>query len=187
MTKYYLKAFDGTMVHEGLGELSNDPRDPGGMTYSGIARRWWPKLRMWTIIDMCLAEDRKIPLQKLLPEIKEFYHTNFWNLICGDKLAQMSPVLAEEVFDTAVNIDPYDATKLLQQAFNVARGNYQEDLLADGRLGPKTLQALEIYFQLPGGKSANEEMLLNCCNGEQYVFYKANPKRKIFRGWFSRV
>lgn len=187
MNDHYIKAFDKTMKNEGLGKLSNDPRDPGGMTYSGISRRWWPKLKMWKVIDKCLAENKPIPLNDLLPEIKEFYLTNYWNLICGDSLAQMSPALAFEVFDTAVNIGPYDATRLLQQAFNVARGNYQEDLLTDGRLGQKTLKALETYFQLPGGRSANEEILLNSCNGEQYEFYKKNPKRKIFRGWFSRV
>ena len=185
---HFETAFDLTMDEEGLGKLSNDPNDPGEMTYSGISRRWWPKLRMWDIIDICLAEDRKIPLLELLPEIKTVYRSGFWDKICGDRLAAMSPALAYEVFDTAVNLDPADATRLLQQAFNVARGNYQKDLLVDGRLGGETLGALDIYFRsMPGSRARNEKILLNCCNGEQYEFYKHNPRRKYFRGWFGRV
>ena len=42
-------AFDATMRNEG--GYGNDPQDPGGETYRGIARKFHSKWEGWTTID----------------------------------------------------------------------------------------------------------------------------------------
>jgi lysozyme family protein len=168
------------MQHEGFDLLTNSPIDPGGQTYSGISRVYWPDWAGWAFVD---AEER--PPVEL---VELFYRTNFWNRVQGDRLAKISPEVAYEIFDTAVNLGVTAAVRFLQTAYNLSRGVYGEDLQVDGKLGPVTLTAIGRYMpSRPGGKELNEEILLNCMNGEQYIFYKANPKHKYFRGWFTRI
>lgn len=185
---YFLTAFTQTMVIEGEKQLTKIARDPGGMTYSGISRVYWPHWEGWKVIDAWLSK-RAAPIPDALDGmVSDFYRVNFWGRIQGDALATLSPKLAYEVFDTAVNLDVTPAVRFLQKGYNVARGEAFQDLLVDGKLGPKTIGAIGIYLSsLPGGKDLNEEILLNCMNGEQYIYYRANPRRKYFRGWFRRV
>jgi len=79
------------------------------------------------------------------------------------------------------------AVTWLQEGHNVASGGMFE-LEVDGLLGPKTIETIRNYLaRQPGSRKNNEEILLNCMNGEQYLWYKKNPRRKHFRGWFRRV
>lgn len=185
---HFEQAFSLTMENEGLGELTNDPRDPGGMTYSGISRRYWPEWEGWALIDVSLETGAEIDQSLLLRDVKSFYRINFWNRIQGDRLAELSPAIAYEMFDTAVNMNVTHAVSFLQTGHNISRGEYGNDLEVDGKLGPKTIEALRNYLNSqPGSPKLNEEIILNCMNGEQYIFYKNNPRRKYFRGWFRRV
>lgn len=178
-------AFTQTMEIEGMGQLSNNPHDAGKMTYSGISRVYWPEWSGWAKIDAWLKGGRAGSID-LTTEVKDFYRVNFWNRIQGDLLSDISPAVAYEIFDTAVNMDVTRAVRFLQTGFNVGRGEWGEDLLDDGKLGPKTLEVIKAYLN-NGNFKTNEEILLNCMNGEQYIFYKGNPKRRYFRGWFRRV
>lgn len=178
-----------TMGHEGEDKLTNDKLDPGGMTFSGISRVNWPYWEGWALVDEWAKAPRGTPVPAALsPMVKQFYRVNFWGRIQGDALAALAPDLAFEVFDTAVNMDVSQAVRFLQAGYNVARGEYWSDLLIDGKLGPKALAAVRVYLaSAPGTLRENLDILLNCMNGEQYVFYKANPRRRRFRGWFKRV
>ena len=173
-------AFSRTMTHEGYRVETNNPIDPGGQTYSGISRIYWPDWEGWAFIDAGEHPPNEI--------VELFYRVNFWNRIQGDTLAAIALEVAFEIFDTAVNVGVTRAVEFLQTAYNISRGSYGKDLLIDGRLGPGTISAIGRYIaSRPGGKELNEEILLNCMNGEQYIFYKANPKHKYFRGWFTRL
>lgn len=189
ITGHFDLAFNKTMEIEGKNQLTNDRLDPGGQTYSGISRVYWPEWEGWPIIDTWLADKSKpFPIEVLEPMVRKFFRINFWNRIQGDRLAELAPLVAYELFDSAVNVDVTRAVTWLQHGFNVARGEYGEDLVVDGRLGPKTISALNIYLaSKPGSHDLNEEILVNCMNGEQYIFYRANPRHKYFRGWFRRV
>jgi len=181
--EHFLKALSKTMQHEG--HYSADKLDPGGETYMGISRVYWPDWRGWVKIDEWLLAGK--PEMNLDEDVREFYRVNFWNRIQGDWLAEISPAIAYEVFDTAVNIGVSSAVKFLQVGHNIASG-YAYELTVDGKLGPKTLEMISRYLSMrPGSYELNEEILLNCLNGEQYVHYKANPNHKHFRGWFRRV
>ena len=190
MKIYYDQAYDATMAHEGAGQRSNDRMDPGGETFAGISRVYWPEWAGWKMIDKWLREGEPFKPEEvalLEPMVRQFYRVNFWHRVQGDKLAEMSPKLSAEVFDSAVNMGVTNAVRFLQAGYNVGNG-MGDDLLVDGLLGPKTLAAIKRYLATqPGTPALNEEILLNCMNGEQYIFYKNNPKHKYFRGWFRRV
>lgn len=178
-------AFEKAMGHEGLDLLSDDNQDPGGQTYSGISRVYWPDWVGWNLVDKWIETGEKAPV---LPDmVKAFYRINFWNRIQGDKLAEIAPAVAYEVFDTAVNMDVSKAIRFLQTGHNVASGGAYE-LVVDGKLGPVTLATIKVYLaSRPGSFGLNQEILLNCMNGEQYIHYKNNPQHKRYRGWFRRV
>jgi len=178
-------AFEKTMGHEGLGLLSDDLQDRGGQTYSGISRVYWPDWQGWKFVDEWI---RTGEANNILPElVKDFYRVNFWNRIQGDKLAEISPAVAHEVFDSAVNMGVTQAVMFLQEGHNVGSGGAYE-LVVDGKLGPTTISTIRVYLaSRPGSFAINQEILLNCMNGEQYIFYKNNPQHKRYRGWFRRL
>ena len=178
--RYFEEALLRTLEHEGEGQRSNRANDPGGDTYSGISRVYWPDWSGWEYID----RDNYVMADNLVPG---FYEINFWNRTQGDKLANLMPEIAYEVFDTAVHAGVKKAVRILQTAYNVANGG-RYHLLVDGLLGPKTLEAIKRYLATePGLPETNADILLNCMNGEQYIYYKANPLSKENRGWFRRL
>lgn len=182
-------AFVKTMANEGYQELSNDKMDSGGMTFSGISRVYWPDWAGWPIIDQWISAPPGSPFPVELEKLtKLFYRQNFWNRFQGDAIAALAPEIAIEMFDTAVNLGITRAVEMLQAGYNVARGLYWSDIEVDGLIGEETIRALTGYLSSsPGSKSDNLQILLNCMNGEQYIYYKSRPKRRYFRGWFKRV
>jgi lysozyme family protein len=178
-------AFEKTMGNEGLGVLTNDHLDKGGQTYSGISRVYWPNWEGWKLVDKWIVTDAKDPA--LSGMVKNFYKINFWDRMQGDRLALISPVIAYEMFDSAVNMDVVQAIRFLQAGYNVGSG-FETELIVDGKLGPETLEAIKKYLtSRPGSFELNQEILLNCMNGEQYIFYRNNPQHKRYRGWFRRL
>ncbi len=177
---HFLEAFKRTMLMEGEGERTNREFDPGGDTYSGISRVYWPKWEGWKYLDQGDVE-------KADDLVKEFYLVNFWNRMQGNKLAAIAQEVAYEVFDTSVHAGVNQAVRIMQTAYNVASCGWAR-LLVDGLLGPVTIVTIKRYMVTqPGSPTINLEILMNCLNGEQYVFYKANPNLKKNRGWLRRV
>ncbi len=186
----FQEAFDRTMRHEG--EYSDDRKDMGGETFRGISRVYWPGWSGWHVVDRYKRDPDLTCFRKsgIADMVQSFYKVNFWYRIQGDQLAAISPEVAYEVFDTAVNLDVPDAVKFLQTALNMQRMATRAfpELAVDGKLGPKTIIALKLYLDTePGTPDNNEKILLNCMNGEQYICYKNNPQHVYFRGWFLRI
>ena len=98
------------------GGYVNDPRDPGGETKFGIAKRSHPDI---DIANLTLDQARTI------------YLTDYWQPIRGDDLPAALAVL---LFDAAVNQGPKTAVQLLQRAVGT---------IADGVVGPATLAAAQ--------------------------------------------
>jgi lysozyme family protein len=185
-SKIFDIAFNLTMDIEGKGELTNNRLDPGGQTFSGISRVYHPRWQGWAFIDKWQAGE-SINWALVDELTRTFYLENFWDRVQGNAIASISPAIAYELFDTSVNVGVTRAVEFMQIAHNVsAKGSHE--LLVDGLLGPKTLDTIRKYISTqPGTPELNTEILLNCMNGEQYIFYKSNPKRKEFRGWFTRL
>jgi lysozyme family protein len=183
------KAYSITLGHEG--GYSNDPYDVGGETYKGVSRSYYPDWAGWTIIDKAKS-DPKFPncLQgnnKLDVLIKQFYKENYWNLFWGDQLPNQE--VANELFDTGVNMGVGRAVKYLQKALNVLNRNQNDyaDVVEDGSFGMNTLGALNQYLAID-----DESFLLKIMNilqGMHYIDYmtKSPTQEKFARGWLKRV
>jgi lysozyme family protein len=105
--------------HEG--GYVNDPKDPGGETNFGIAKRSHPDV------------DIKNLTKKGAIEI---YKEHYWD---RNKVESLSEELRHIYFDMCVNQGRGRAVKILQQSAN-AKG---AELKVDGGMGPKTIAAMD--------------------------------------------
>jgi len=182
-------AYTKTMKHEG--GYVNDKVDVGGETYAGISRVYHKNWGGWEIIDD-LKKKSDFPknlsghviLQRMMAV---FYKQHFWDVNRLDEVR--SQAVAEEMFDTGVNMGVRRAASFLQEGLNYLNRNEQmyKNLVVDGFIGPLTLRVLDIIL-----RSGDEEILLKIMNvlqGMHYLnFIKQSPIQERFaRGWFSRV
>ena len=118
-----LTTFDDIIevVLEHEGGYVNDPKDPGGETNFGIAKRSHP--------DVDIANLTR-------EEAKDIYYEDYW---CDNKVPHVPDNLKHIYFDMCVNQGRGRAVKILQRAAN-AKG---AGLKIDGGMGPKTLSAIE--------------------------------------------
>jgi len=105
--------------HEG--GYVNDPKDPGGETNFGVAKRSHP--------DVDIANLTK-------DGAKEIYKEHYWD---ANKVESLSEDLRHIYFDMCVNQGRGRAVKILQQSAN-AKG---ADLKVDGGMGPKTIASMD--------------------------------------------
>lgn len=186
----FVKGFENTMGHEG--GYVDDKDDRRGETYRGISRNNFDDWKGWKKIDKHkpindgfrkkLAQDES--LQK---DVRDFYKKEFWNRFKGDDIANQE--LAEEIFDTAVNMGSRVAGRFFQQGLNLLNrdGRLYADLEEDGFVGAKTIEALNKYLKTD--KSDLLLKLLNILQGARYIeIMRNNPtQEKYVRGWLSRV
>lgn len=195
MTMCFETAFYKTMYREGWGKESNHKADPGGRTFSGISERYWPEWEGWRILSAVHGDPtNKGLLADLMEATERFYRINFWNRISGDKLAELSPAIAEEVFDTCVNVGLERGACFMQEALNLLNLNQlrYKDLLLDGAIGPKTLDTLKTaLIQRPPSKEVTEGRILriiNVLHGSLWIDrMRKYPDREVFRGIWDRV
>ena len=178
----FLKAYKITMSHEG--GYINDPLDAGGETYKGIARRYHPEWQGWSVIDAC-SDKRKIPHKLLQKSVYSFYKKKYWDVYRADYLNQK---LANELFDTGVNMGTHRASKFLQMSLNyLNRDNLLfTNLIVDGKISTKTMLALDKI------KKSDLDCLLKILNilqGKHYLSYidKRSSQKRYVRGWMKRV
>lgn len=143
------------------GEYTNDPRDSGGATRYGVTEA---TARQYGYT----GDMRDLPK----PEAHAILSAMFWQPVKGDELLAISPLLAYEVVDTAVNMGARRATLFLQRALNVFndRGDAYAELLPDGILGPATMCALHAFHTFREDEGIEVLVrLLNCMQGAFYV------------------
>jgi lysozyme family protein len=170
----FSKAFEQTMSAEG--GYVNDPQDPGGETYKGIARKLNSKWDGWIIVDLLKAE-RGFPGNldghaDLQARIKTFYEINYWDKVRGDDITNQH--IAESIFDFAVNAGPITSMKLAQATVGAE---------ADGVIGPATLE--KINADDPRAFLA----LFALHKIARYVSIceKRSESKKFFYGWVKRT
>jgi len=188
----FKEAFDITMDHEG--KYSNDKTDIGGETYYGISRRYHPKWKGWDIIDNVKANFPEKDYDKILSndiELNElvysFYIENYWDRFLGDEIPDQD--IANELFDSSVNMGVQRSIGFLQKSLNVLNRNQKDynDIVEDGVIGSSTLNTLNKFLKID-----NSLLLLKVMNifqGMHYIdFMTKIPKQEKFaRGWFKRV
>ena len=159
--KQEMSKFDDIIevVLEHEGGYVNDPKDPGGETNYGIAKRSHPD----------------VDIKNLTKEgAKEIYKEVYWD---KNKVESLPEELWHIYFDMCVNQGKSRAVKIIQRAVNGKGGS----LTVDGGMGPMTIAAI--------GKSRVELDRVRAYRVKYYsdlVSRKPDLERFYF-GWFKRA
>jgi lysozyme family protein len=75
---------------------------------------------------------------------KEIYRRRYWTAPRFDRVDEIAPAIAAELFDTGVNMGPAVAVGILQRTLNAFNRRQSDwpDIAVDRRIGPATLNAL---------------------------------------------
>lgn len=142
------------------GGYSNHPSDTGGATMWGITERVARK-------NGYAGDMRQLPRDKAVA----IYRQEYAVAPGFAAVAEISPRIGEELFDTGVNMGPAVPSIWFQEwlnAFN-GQGKLYADIREDGDIGPGTLNAFRSYLKVRGAE-AEAVMLraLNCSQGARY-------------------
>jgi len=142
------------------GSYSNDPKDSGGATN-------------WGITEFVARSFGYTGDMKDLPKgtAKEIYRQRYWVQPKFDKVFDISPEIAGELFDTGVNMGVATGSKFLQRALNVLNQEAKlfPNMTVDGSIGNMTLSSLKIYIDKRGTDGV--KVLLRLLNAFQAVRY----------------
>jgi lysozyme family protein len=161
------------------GGFSDHKADRGGAT-------------RWGITEAVARADGYGGAMSALPRTRAvaIYRRLYWTAPGFDRVGERAPAVAAELFDTGVNMGVAVAAGFLQRALNALnRGaSHYPDLPPDGRIGPRTLAALDAFLahRGPGG----ETMLLKALEalqGERYLrLAEQRPANEAFLyGWLA--
>ena len=171
----FTQAFQLMIAHEG--GYVNDPDDPGGETYKGVARKIFSKWDGWTKIDILKRQagfpgnlDKDVELQQ---DIEDFYRVTFWDKMNGDKITDQD--VANSIFDFGVNAGMGTSVSLAQMVTGVEK--------KDGIIGPISLESINTF---------NAEHFLAAFTVAKIARYvsivkKRPTSRKYFYGWICRA
>ena len=147
------------VVLEHEGGYVNDPKDPGGETNFGIAKRSHPD----------------VDIKNLTKEgAKEIYKEVYWD---KNKVESLPEELWHIYFDMCVNQGKSRAVKIIQRAVNGKGGS----LTVDGGMGPMTITAI--------GKSRVELDRVRAYRVKYYVdlVTRKPDLERFYFGWFKRA
>ena len=174
-------AFDALLLEllKNEGGYVNNPNDPGGETNFGITLK--------TARDNGYSKPMKAMTQD---DALAIYRSQYFNKPGFDKVYEISPGIAAELFDTGVNMGPSVPSGWLQRLLNAFNrgGKDYPDLNVDGTLGPASLACLRTYLKVRGDEGESVMLKgLNCLQGERYIrIAENNPKLEAFTfGWLS--
>lgn len=177
MARTLTELLDEVIAREG--GYVNHPADRGGPTRFGItigvARNHGYTGEM---ADFPEAEARAI------------YGRVYWLRPGFDKIAEIAPTVAAELFDTGINMGPSIATRFLQKALNALNRNGKDypDCAVDGKVGQRTLDALRAFLDTRGPKAERVMMrAIECQQGNRYIdLAESRPANEAFvYGWLE--
>lgn len=195
MQDNFENAFRHYLLNEGT--YSKHALDPGGETYQGISKYWFPQWEGWETVDQYRHNFSSIPTSKryeLDAQVSEFYRITFWDRIHGDIIAGIDAPISVKLFDTAAHRSVETAIETLQEGLNLLNLNNRiyPDLTVDGKIGPITIGTLKRYLKTqPYNVSQTRTRLLKVWSIIQghHALQKMreNPEKEIFRGWIDRA
>lgn len=161
------------------GGYVDHPADRGGPTRWGITER------------VARAQGYRGDMRDLpRDEAARIYRRIYWTRPRFDDVAERAPAAAAELFDTGVNMGPGVAAGFLQRALNALNRGERDyaDIGVDGRIGPRTLAALDAYLDFRGAEG--EAVLvkaLEVLQGERYLsLAERRPANEAFLyGWLA--
>ena len=162
------------------GGYVNHSADRGGPTCFGITEA------------VARAHGYAGPMRSLpREEAAAIYRRLYWLRPRFDQVARRTARVAAELFDTGVNMGPAVAATFLQRALTALNRNGRDypDLVPDGRVGPRTLAALDSYLQARGRAGGETVLLraLEALQGERYLrLAERRPANEAFLyGWLA--
>ena len=169
---------DGLIEREG--GYVNHPADRGGPTCFGITEA------------VARAHGYRGTMARFpRDEAAAIYRRLYWLRPRFDQVAARAPRIAAELFDTGVNMGPAVAATFLQRALTALNRNGKDftDLVPDGRVGPRTLAALDGFFAARGKRGGETVLLraLEAMQGERYLrLAERRPANEAFLyGWLA--
>ena len=147
-----------TIAREGGARYTETAGDAGGATKYGISKRAYPQLDIANITE---------------PQAKDIYRADYWNAVRGDEIA--SQAVAENLFDTAVNMGVSRAVKLAQLALGLKP--------VDGQLAAETFAAINAADPdrfLADYTLAKVARYVSLCNNNR-------AQGKFLLGWLNRA
>lgn len=170
MTPWFLRAYQYTIEFEKK-VFTNDPDDSGGPTKFGITLK---TLSEWWGISV------PVQLLQAMPEkiAQYIFWEKYWRPLNCERMVY-SPALGIGVFDMGVLFGVTTSAKTLQKAITQCG----EPLKIDGKIGPKTLDALNSFSE--------SSILLNFhdlfCDRIDDIIAKRPKDEKYRNGWKKRV
>jgi lysozyme family protein len=159
------------------GRYSNSPADAGGPT-------------MWGITEAVARRRGYTGLMRDLPRALavHIFRDEYFVAPGFDKVYALSQPIAEEMFDTGVNMGTGLPGPWLQRVLN-ALNNHGKDypnVGVDGRIGPATIGALRDFLSRRGADG--EKVILRALNCQQGVRYlditeKREANEDFYYGW----
>ena len=162
------------------GGYVDNASDKGGPTCFGITEA------------VARAQGYAGPMRQLpREEAAAIYRRLYWQRPHLDEVAARAPRIAAELFDTGVNMGPAVAITFLQRALTALNRNAADypDLVPDGRVGPRTLSALDAFLKIRGRISGVTVLLraIEALQGERYLrLAERRPANEAFLyGWLA--
>jgi lysozyme family protein len=124
-------------------------------------------------------------------QAKAIYRAKYWAKPGLYLIAPLSEAVADELFDTGVNMGTGTAAIFFQRALNALNRQAKDypDILVDGGVGPATAAAFKAYLKR-NGKTAETVMLktLNSLQGARYVeLSEGRGQNETFtNGWMAQ-
>ncbi len=184
------KAYAKTNAHEG--GYANDPVDKGGETIDGISRVHHPNWHGWVLVDRVKREygtdpkviNRVLSKDTIFQRLKRiFYKEQYWDVHGLDSIQHQR--IAEEMYDTGVNMGKEIAARMLQEALNLCndRGRLYQNISVDGKVGPVTRSTLA------KANAGRVFKTMNLLQGERYIniLRRNESQEKYWGGWLNRV
>ena len=167
-----------TVIGRG-GGYGDHPADRGGATRWGVTEAV-------ARAHGYRGEMREFPRDEAVSIYKRIY----WLRPGFDRVGALAPLLAEELFDTGVNMGPAVAVSFLQRALNALNRGAADypDIVAGPRIDDATLAALAIFLdrRKPHGESVLMKAL-EALQGERYLdLAERRPANEAFLyGWLA--
>lgn len=159
------------------GPYNDHPNDPGGPTCWGWTEKN-ARRRGWE------GHMRDLPIRTA----KQWYFEDYWLKPGFGKIHAINPKIAEELFDSGVNVGQTRALKWLQGALNALNRMEKDypDIVVDGVVGNKSISALTAYLNKRGKNGSI--VMLRCLNALQTAHYfniaeKNEKLEDFFFGW----
>jgi len=152
------RAIEKTLIHEGGDKFTSDPNDRGGDTKFGISQRAYPELDIKSLTEKAA---------------KEIYKRDYWDKVKADQIN--SQQVAENIFDTAVNMGVRTASLMAQEVLDIKP--------ADGIIGPQSLEHINV---------ASVDLFISKYTLLKVSHYveicrKNKSQKKYLLGWMNRT